>query len=159
GILSVAQRAGAVEPMAERATMRDRRRWKIKRQDLRILVSRAAAIADALPELRKLFSSPESYRVAITVPPGLGSLERFYAGFENTSLGLRRLAEEAKQEVCLVVPFLDRQGVETVSPSLEAALRRGVRVSIVTRRLDAGGAHWRALDALIVARHRAGGDL
>ncbi len=159
GILSVAHRAGAIEPVAEYGIPLDSRKWTIKPEDFRALVWRASVIAGALPGLRELFVSAESYRVAVTVPPGLPGLERFYAGFENTSLGMRRLIEEAKHEVYLVAPFLDRQGVEAILPSLEAAFRRGVRVFILARYLASGGANRRALDGLIAACERAAGVL
>jgi phosphatidylserine/phosphatidylglycerophosphate/cardiolipin synthase-like enzyme len=159
GILSVAHRAGVIEPLAEHGMALEARRWRIKPEEFRALAWRASVIAGALPGLRELLISGETYRVAVTVPAGLPRLERFYAGFENTTLGMRRLIEEAKREAYLVAPFFDREGVQALSPSIEGAFRRGVRVSILTRYLAQRDANRRALDWVIAACDRAGGVL
>lgn len=159
GLISVMHRAGAVEPVAERGLPLEVRKWRVKSEEFRTLVSRASVIAGALPWLRELLTSRESYRIAATIPPELGDLDRFYGIFENTALGMRRMIEEAVREVYIVVPFFDRKGLETVSTAIEGALRRGIKFVVLTRGLPEEDPNRRALAGLIAASKNSGGSL
>lgn len=159
GIISVARRAGAIEAVGERGIPLESRKWKVKPEEFRALTSRASVIAGSLPAFRELLASGESYRVAATIPAKLGDLDGFYAIFENTVLGMRRLIEEAKKEVYIVAPFLDREGVEALFPTIETALRRDIKFFVLARRLSEGDMNRHALAGLIAASKSCGGSL
>lgn len=62
---------------------------------------------------------------------------------------LLKLCREAEDDLTVVSPYLESIGVEWLRPGIEAALRRDVDVTIVSRELTTGEPNFEALDNLL----------
>lgn len=158
-IIAVCCRANALEHPSERVVPSESKKWDIRPEAFRSLVSRASIIANTVPHLRKLLTPRDSYRVAATIPQRLIALDSFYGVFENIALGMRRCIEEAQSELYLVAPFFTREGIDVLSTSLESAFKRGVRVTVLARCLSEGEQNRRALEGLITSCEKIPGSL
>lgn len=158
-MIAAAEAAGAVSEISDLTKAPEQRCWKISSQVLDSLMRDVALIMSILPEARKKYCSDRGYRIAATIPERFHELREFFRTFENTSLGLRRMIAQATSELTILVPFIDEDGLSEILSPLERALKRGVRVSFLTRELRKGGRNLTALSSVVDAAKSCNGDL
>ncbi len=123
-------------------------------EKLDVIVIEGRAIAQAIPALR---AHPEFQTEQPLVVSWPGSLpvpaERQW---RSSRIVLPRLIDGAKSDATLLFPFIDDSGIAEVGPALERALRRGVRLHIMTRHLNDPESHNAKLVEML--RPAAGSD-
>jgi phosphatidylserine/phosphatidylglycerophosphate/cardiolipin synthase-like enzyme len=154
-VLSIAGTRGAAVESRQDGAPSDKREWKIDKGAFVALIHEAKVIYDSMPEIRRMLSPGSRYRIAATIPRRLPELESFYRVFENTVLGMRRLIGEAKSEILVMVPFIDRTGFDAILPTLDDAIGRGVKVVFLSRKVDKGEESRIALSGLLSGNKRA----
>ena len=155
-VLSILNRAGAIrQKSAGLGTLNDRE-WEIVPAALENLLRSAKSIHDAMPLMRDLAASPMSFRIAATIPDGLQELECFFTIFDSTHNGLRSLIRDSRRELYVMVPFMDEEGFGVLLPMFEDAIKRGVGVRILSRKMALGERNRGVLENLIDACGKCG---
>ncbi|HBO69122.1 MAG TPA: hypothetical protein DD658_02845 [Deltaproteobacteria bacterium] len=150
-VLSILNRAGAIrQKSAGTGTLNDRE-WEVVPAALEMLLRSAKSIYDAMPLMRGLAASPMSFRIAATIPDGLQELERFFTVFDSTHNGLRSLIRDSRRELFVMVPFMDDEGFGVLLPMFEDAIKRGVVVRFLSRKMARGQRNRGVLGNLIDA--------
>ena len=148
-VLSILNRAGAIrQKSAGTGTLNDRE-WEIVPAAMENLFRSAKAIHDAMPLMRDLAASNMSFRIGATIPDGLQELERFFTVFDSTHNGLRSLIRDARRELYVMVPFMDEEGFGVLLPMFEDAIKRGVGVRFLSRKMAQGQRNRGVLENLI----------
>lgn len=159
GIISVALQAGAVKPVQGAEVPLEYRKWIPVAGILDTFISNTAAISKAIPFLKSLYVTDNSYSISATIPERFADLERYYGIFENTALGMRRLIEETKNQLLVMIPFIDETGFLNISESIGEAIRRGIKVTFISRDLMEGHRNRAAIDDLIRVSAKCNGNL
>jgi hypothetical protein len=159
GIISVALQAGAIKPIQGAEVPLESRKWISVAESLNALISDATAISKAIPFLKSLYTTDNSYSISATIPERFADLERYYGIFENTVLGMRRLIEETKNLLLVMIPFIDETGFLNISESIGEAIRRGIKVSLISRDLMEGHRNRAAITDLIRLNAKCNGNL
>lgn len=158
-ILSAAQKFGALTQVSGKGIPLNSRIWSPTVEKVDALVAGAGAILEAMPHLKARYSRDARFRIGATIPGTLGDMEDFYRYFENTALGMRRLIIEAKAELHIMVPFIDETGFGTLLQAIEESLKRGVKVSFVSRHLAEGQRTRSVLEGIVSISREYGGNL
>jgi hypothetical protein len=159
GIISVALQAGAVKPVQGAEVPLEYRKWIPVAEILDTFISNTAAISKAIPFLKSLYVTDNSYSISATIPERFADLERYYGIFENTALGMRRVVEETQNHLLVMIPFIDETGFLNISESIGEAIRRGIKVTFISRDLIEGHRNRAAIDDLIKISAKCNGNL
>lgn len=159
GIISVALQAGAIKPAQVAEIPLENRKWIPVLELLNALISDATAISKAIPFIKSLYTTDNSYSISATIPERFADLERYYGIFENTALGMRRLIEGTQKELLVMIPFIDETGFLSISESMGEAIRRGIKVTFISRDLLEGHRNRAAIDDLIRISGKCKGNL
>lgn len=159
GIISVALQAGAIKPVQVAEVPLENRKWIPVLELLNALISDATAISKAIPFIKSLYTTDNSYSISATIPERFADLERYYGIFENTALGMRRLIEGTQKELLVMIPFIDETGFLNISESMGEAIRRGIKVTFISRDLLEGHRNRAAIDDLIRVSAKCWGNL
>jgi hypothetical protein len=159
GIISVALQAGAIRPVQGAEVPLENRKWIAVDKSLNALILNAAAISKAIPFLKSLYSTDNSYSISATIPDRFTELEIYYGIFENTALGMRRLIEETRNELIVMIPFIDEAGFLSISESIGEAIKRGTKVTFISRDLMQGHRNYEAFTDLIRLNEKFKGNL
>jgi hypothetical protein len=155
-VLSILNRAGAIrQKSAGTGTLNDRE-WEVVPTAMANLFRSAKAILDAMPLMRDLAASNMLFRIAATIPDGLQELERFFTVFDSTHNGLRSLIRDSRRELYVMVPFMDEEGFGVLLPMFEDAIKRGVVVRFLSRKMALGERNRGVLENLIEACGQCG---
>ena len=159
GIISVALQAGAIKPVQGAEVPLENRKWIPVLESLNVLISNATAITKAIPFLKSLYTTDNSYSISATIPERFTDLEKYYGIFENTALGMRRLIEETQSELLVMIPFIDETGFLNISESIGEAIRRRIKVKFISRNLMEGHQNRGAIAYLIRLNAKCNGNL
>jgi phosphatidylserine/phosphatidylglycerophosphate/cardiolipin synthase-like enzyme len=157
-LIAAAEASGAIEEIPDKKPP-EKRRWIVSTETVNTMIRDTNLIMNVLPDVKKLYSSGNKYRIAATIPDKYQELQEFFRLFENTVLGLRRFIAQASNEIMIMVPFIDSEGLSEILSSLERALERGVKLSFLTRDLGEGGRNLEVLSGLVETAKRACGNL
>ncbi|MFX0202444.1 MAG: phospholipase D-like domain-containing protein [Candidatus Hodarchaeota archaeon] len=159
GIISVALQAGAIKPVQGAEVPLESRKWIPVGESLNNLISDATAISKAIPFLKSLYTTDNSYSISATIPERFADLERFYGIFENTALGMRKLIEATQTELLVMIPFIDEAGFLNISESIGEAIRRRIKVKFISRNLMEGHRNCGAIADLLELNAKCNGNL
>jgi hypothetical protein len=159
GIISVALQTGAIKPAGGAEVPLENRKWIPVAESLNALISDATAILKAIPFLKSLYTTDNFYSISATLPERFTDLERYYGIFENTALGMRRLIEETQNELLVMIPFIDEVGFLNISESIGEAIRRGIKVTFISRDLMEAHRNREVITHLIRLNAKCNGNL
>lgn len=89
--------------------------------------------------------------------PGFGDSDPVDFSMRQITTRLLTLCRSASDELLLTSPFLEFEGINWLLPGLEAALERGVDLTLVSRQLEPGEPNYTAIQRLFeIAESHAG---
>ena len=159
GVISVALQAGAIKPVQGAEVPLENKKWIPVAGILDTFISNTATISKAIPFLKSLYVTDNSYSISATIPERFADLERYYGIFENTALGMRRLIEGTQKELLVMIPFIDETGFLNISESIGEVIRRGIKVTFISRDLSEGYRNRAAVADLIRLSVKCNGNL